>query len=107
MASSANRPPRDALLGVIKAMHERREWAASIPPMRALCRLYPEKSEKVRLKLASLLIRELERPTEARRHLLRISDDALDAPLRQYRQTLLKNAETMIEEGVLEIEEPE
>jgi membrane associated rhomboid family serine protease len=107
MASSANRPPGDALLGVIKAMHEHREWAASIPPMRALCRLYPEKSEKVRLKLASLLIRELERPTEARRHLLRISDEALDAPLRQYRQTLLKSAETMIEEGVLEIEEPE
>ena len=107
MTSSGNRPTRDALLGVIKAMHERQQWSASIVPMRALCRLYPEKSEKVRLKLASLLIRDLERPTEARRHLLRIAEDALDPSLQQYRRTLLQKAETMIEDGVLEVEEPE
>jgi membrane associated rhomboid family serine protease len=107
MNAVANRAPRDALLGVIKAMHERKQWAASVPPMRALCRLYPEKSEKVRLKLAALLIRELERPTEARRHLLRIPDEALDATLQQYRRKLLKETEQMIEDGVLELEEDE
>jgi membrane associated rhomboid family serine protease len=105
MVASANRPPADALRGVIKAMHGREEWAASVPPMRALCRLHPERSEKARLKLASILIRELGRPTEARRQLLQISHETLDSSLQRFRQTLLKEAEQMIDDGVLEVEE--
>ncbi len=105
IATCANRANRDALLGVIKAMHGREEWAASVPPMRALCRLHPEKSDKVRLKLASILVRELARPTEARRHLMQIPPEGLDDTLRRVRQTLLDEADRMIEDGVLEVEE--
>ena len=105
MAGVANRPPRDALLGVIKALHGRQEWATSVPMMRALCRVHPEKSEKARLKLATILIRELGRPTEARRHLLQIPQGRLDASLEGARRTLLAEAERMIEDGVLEVEE--
>lgn len=73
--------------------------------MRALCRLDPERSEKVRLQLASLLVRERESPTEARRQLRQIRDGALDANLERYRDKLLTEAEPMIEDGVLEVEE--
>lgn len=105
MAALADRPPRDALSGVVKALHGRKEWAASVPPMRALCRIYPQQSAKVRLSLASVLIRELGRPTEARRHLQQIPAGSLDATLERSRQNLLKEAEQMIEDGVLEVEE--
>ncbi len=107
MTAHANRPPRDALLAMIKAMHARREWAASILPMRALCRLHPENSAKVRLKLASLLLRKLQRPTEARRHLQQIAPGDLDPSLERHRRQLLAEAEQMIDEGVLELEEDE
>jgi membrane associated rhomboid family serine protease len=105
MVASANRPSTEALRAVVKALHGREEWAASVPPMRALCRLYPDKSEKARLKLASILIRELGRPTEARRQLLQIRHEGLDPSLQRFRQALLKEAEQMIEDGVLEVEE--
>jgi membrane associated rhomboid family serine protease len=105
MTAVANRPPRDALLAVIKAMHQREEWAGSVAPMRALCRLHLENSEKVRLKLASILIRELQRPTEALRHLQQIPDERLDANLQRIRRQLLQEAKQMIEDGVLELEE--
>ena len=105
MAALASRPSRDDLSGLIKAMHAQEEWAASVPPMRALCRLYPEKSEKVRLRLASILIRNLERPTEAQAAPAADPRGSLEPALQRLRQTLLKEAEQMIEDGVLEVEE--
>lgn len=105
VAATADRPGRDALLGVIKAMHARDGRAASVAPMRALCRLYPERSEKVRLKLAGILLRDLERPTEARRHLMQVDPVGLDANLRGVRRALLAEADRLIEDGVLEVEE--
>lgn len=105
MDAVGNRAPRESLLGVIRAMHERGETAASVPPLRALCRIHPERSEKARLKLASILVRELDRPAEARRHLLQIADAGLDPALLRARTALLADADRMIEEGVLELEE--
>ena len=105
MNTLPDRPPRSDLLGVIKAIQARGEAVASVPPMRALCRFYPEGSEKVRLKLAGLLLRELDRPTEASRHLLQISPDGLDAPGRRVREKMLEDADRMIADGVLEVEE--
>lgn len=100
-----DRPPREVLLEIIKALHARQEWASSVPAMRALCRHHPRGSDKVRLKLASLLIRDLGRPTEARRHLLQIAPDGHDPTFLRARQTLLEEADRMIEDGVLEVEE--
>lgn len=105
MDALPGQPPRDALAGIIRALHERQEWAASVPAMRALCRLYPEKSEKFRLKLAAILIRDLDRPTEAFRHLNQISVENLDPALRHMRQKLLGDAKQRIADGVLEVEE--
>lgn len=105
IAAVGDRAPRDTLMGLIKAMHEREEWTASVPPMRALCRLHPEKSDKVRLKLAAILLQKLERPTEAQRHLEQIREEKLDAPLLDYRRKLLNEARQRIDDGVLELEE--
>jgi thioredoxin-like negative regulator of GroEL len=105
MIATGDRPPRDVLLGLIKSMHEREELAASVPMMRAFCRAHPETSGKVRLRLATVLIRELGRPTEARRHLLQVEPEGLDSSLRRVRQTLLDEADRMIDDGVLEVEE--
>lgn len=99
------RAPRDALLGVVNAMHAQNQIAASVPAMRALCRLYPDRADKVRLKLASILIRELQRPTEARRQLEQIAVANLEPSHQRLHQKLLKEAEVMIEDGVLEVEE--
>jgi membrane associated rhomboid family serine protease len=100
-----NRAPREAFLGIIRAMHERGETVTSVPAMRALCRIHPERSEKARLKLASILLREMDRPTEARKHLLQIADAGLDPSLLKARRALLAEADRMIEDGVLEVEE--
>ena len=106
MAALADNPARDDLLAIVKALHARQAWAASVPPMRALCRLYPDRADKVRLKLATHLVRDLERPTEARRHLLLVAEERLDdETLRRFRRKLLAEAERLIEEGVLEVEE--
>lgn len=105
MAGVGSRPSRDALLGVIKAMHDCREWAASVPMMRALCRCHPEESEKARLRLATILIRELGPHTETRRHLMQIPVGRLDGPLEVARLALVAEADRMIEDGVLEVEE--
>jgi membrane associated rhomboid family serine protease len=105
MNAVGDRAPRAVLLEVIQAMHARQEWVESVPAMRALCRLHPEKSEKVRMKLAHVLIRNLTRPAEARRHLDQISEARLDPNLRAIRRQLLEDCDRMIEEGVLELEE--
>ncbi len=99
------RPPRSEALELVKALHERQEWAASVPLMRALCRQYPQQADKVRLKLASILVKHCERPTEALGHLRQISPERLDGTLRAFREQLIQQAEQMVEEGVLELEE--
>lgn len=98
-------PPRAELLDLVKALHDRQEWVASVPLMRAICKLYPGKSAKIRLKLASILVKNCERPTEALRHLNYLEDDDLDEALVQYRQRLVEQASAMVEDGVLEMEE--
>lgn len=98
-------PPREVLLGIISDFHGRQQWAASVPPMRALCKHYPDRSSKARLKLAGILMRELNRPTEALRHLEKLQPASLDPTLRNMHHTLLTHARKMIDEGVLEVEE--
>lgn len=105
LAAVGGRPSREDLLALIKAWHGRQAWVASVPALRALCRHYPERSEKLRLKLATILIRDLDRPTEASRHLRQIPAGNLDPTLEAARRRLLADAERMIEDGVLEVEE--
>jgi membrane associated rhomboid family serine protease len=101
----AGKPPRAELLAAIKALHAAELGVASVPLMRALCRIYPAGSEKVRLKLAAILVRQMSRPTEARRHLDQIGAGSLDVTLSALRRRLIEEADAQIEDGVLELEE--
>jgi membrane associated rhomboid family serine protease len=105
LAATSGAPPREALLAVVKAFQDQEQWALSVAPMRLYCRLYPDRATNLRLRLASVLIRKSERPTEARRHLEQIDPSKLTEPLRALHASLLAEASAMIEEGVLELEE--
>jgi membrane associated rhomboid family serine protease len=105
LSALGNRAPADELKTIIQRMHEQKFHAASVGPMRAFCRIYPEKADKVRLKLAAVLVKDLERPTEAQRHLQQVREERIDEPLRRARRKLLEEANRMIEDGVLEVEE--
>jgi hypothetical protein len=99
-----NWPSEPDLYGLIKALHARGAEADSVRLMRDHCRYYPGASAKVHLKLAQILIRDLERPAAALRILADIAPGSLPADLEGVRQKLVSKANRMREEGVLELE---
>jgi hypothetical protein len=97
-------PSQPDLLGMIKALSARGAEPDSIRLMRDHCRYYPGQSTRIRLKLAQLLIRDRQRPAEALRVLQDLPPGGLPADLESVRQKLVRQAERMREEGVLELE---
>ncbi len=102
--TAAVTPSHEDLVALVKSLLEQEQWALSLPPMRLHCRLYPDRSTNLRLRLASVLIRHCERPTEARRQLEWIDPARLTGALRPLHSSLLAEADRMIEDGVLEVE---
>jgi membrane associated rhomboid family serine protease len=98
-------PTREQLLAIIKELHAQKGLAASVPAMRAFCRHYPEGADRMRLKLAAVLLRNLSRPTEARRQLTQIAVNNLEERHRAVWHQLDEESTRMIEDGVLEVEE--
>ena len=72
--------------------------------MKDHCRRFPAASDKMRLKLAQVLIRDRQRPIAALRVLEEIPPGSLPPDLERPRQTLARQADRMREEGVLELE---
>jgi membrane associated rhomboid family serine protease len=99
-----NWPSQPDLYEMIKGLHGKGAETDSIRMMRDHCRHYPENSAKVRLKLAQVLIRDRQRPAEALRVLAEISQGSLAPDLETARQKLIRKANQMREEGVLELE---
>ncbi|MBY0395926.1 MAG: rhomboid family intramembrane serine protease, partial [Thermoleophilia bacterium] len=99
-------PPRADLYAFIKALHGQKAEVASVRLMRDFCKYHPDAPEapKVRLKLAQVLIRDLERPGEALRHLEAVPAGALAPDMEAARLKLAAKARAMQEEGVLELE---
>ena len=97
-------PEAADLLALIKAMHASAPEAESLPLMRDYCRKYPEAATRMRLKLAQVLIRDRQRPVGALRVLAEIPEGTLDGKLEATRRALSRQAEAMVEEGVLELE---
>ena len=89
---------------MIKEFQARGAEVESIRLMRDHCRHYPEDSAKVRLKLAQVLIRNVQRPVAALRTLQEIPAGSLPADLERTRRKLMLQAERMREEGVIEVE---
>ncbi len=97
-------PSQPDLLGMIKALHARGAEPDSVRLMRDHCRYFPGESSRLRLKLAQVLIRDLERPAAALRVLEEIAPGSLPGDLEATRQKLARKANRMREEGVLELE---
>jgi membrane associated rhomboid family serine protease len=97
-------PSQPDLYELIKALHAGGADSASIRLMRDHCRDYPERSLKMRVKLAQILIRECQRPVAALRVLDEIPPGSLPADLEAARQRLTLKAQQMLDEGVVEME---
>jgi membrane associated rhomboid family serine protease len=102
-----NWPPQTELYSMIKSLHARGAEADSLRLMRDYCRYYPRDASKVRLKLAQVLIRDRQRPVAALRVLEEIPAGSLPPDLESARTKLVRHAEKLREEGVLELEEDE
>jgi hypothetical protein len=98
-------PPAEELKGMIRELHNTQMWQASIRPMRDYLELVPVGSERVRLRLAAILVRDLDRPAAALRVMAAIPDGSLSAELEAARQTLEAAANRKIEDGAIELEQ--
>lgn len=99
-------PGSEGLLGLIKAFHthEQPGRVASITLMRDYIRRNPELADRMRLKLAQVLIKDRAKPTQALRVLSEVSATALPSELMRAHAALEKQAAQMQAEGVLELE---
>ena len=99
------RPPDPEWVELIKAVLEKNEWDDAV----ALMRAYLDESEfpsvKIRLRLADVLIRRLDRPVAGERVLQGVSEAELTPQLAEVRRRLAARAEQLREEGVLEIDD--
>ena len=98
-------PPEGVLLDIIKMLHSRKLMVDSVPYMQAYCRRFPGQADRVRLKLAQVLIRDRQRPAHGLKVLQEVQESALPGDLRPVRRQLEALANHMLEEGVLELEE--
>lgn len=99
------RPPDSDRLRLIKALLDQNAWDGALGVMRAHLDESQLPPPKIRLKMAEVLIRRLDRPTAGLRVLDEIADADLTPPLAQVRDRLAAMAEAMREEGALEIDE--
>jgi membrane associated rhomboid family serine protease len=97
-------PTQSELYALIKALHAQGALVDSIPLMRDHCRLYPADSMMVRLKLAQVLIRDCQRPQAALRVLGEFRPGSLPAEAETARQKLVRQADRLCSEGVIEVE---
>jgi hypothetical protein len=97
-------PTQSELYALIKALHAQGALVDSIPLMRDHCRLYPTDSTMVRLKLAQVLIRDCQRPQAALRVLGEFRPGSLSSETESVRQKLVRQADRLCAEGVIEVE---
>jgi len=97
-------PPQVDLFALIKALHARAAEADSLRLMRDHCLRFPAESNRVRLKLAQVLIRECQRPATALEVLSEFPAGTLPADIETARQRLNRQAARIREEGMVELE---
>lgn len=91
-------------LDLIKMLVAEKLWRESVTVMEDYLRRSPDPSPRVRITLAQVLIRELQRPAHALRVLGAIPVGALSESLEVLRRQLTRQAQEMREEGILELE---
>jgi membrane associated rhomboid family serine protease len=101
--NAAFEPDEKTLIAWIKELHTLEAWKPSMPFMRDYLRRFPQKGNRVRLRLAQVLLRE-QRPTQALREIEQVKPESLDPSLTMAKRQLELKARELIEEGVLELE---
>ncbi len=97
--------PTDAdWLALIQALLAAGDWGASATVMGDYLRRSAKPAARVRLRLAHVLVKELQRPAHALKVLAAIPAGTLPENLDAAARQLRREAERMIEEGVLELE---
>ena len=97
-------PAQADLYAIIRAIHAQGGLADSVKLMRDHCARFPAASDKMRLKLAQVLIRDRQRPIAALKVLDEIPSGVLPPDLETTRRALARQAAKMQEAGVLELE---
>ena len=95
-------PPRE-WIELIKGLVEQQDWECAILVMQHYEREVEAPSSRVRLKLAQLLIQHQERPARALKVLGQIPAGSLSEPLESLRREIAKQAQQMLDDGVLEL----
>jgi hypothetical protein len=90
---------------LIQALLDQASWGDAAHVMLDYIRKAPDPSPRVRLKLAQVFIQRLARPTQGLGVIQDIPPGALTAKLEPMRRKLLKEAEQMLEEGELELQD--
>lgn len=95
----------ETLLGkLIKALNDEQKWEASAPRMVEFVKRFPEKADRMRLKLAQVYVDQLNRPYRAQAVLREVEPDSLSEPLQKAKRALEKKVAQAIEEAPLELE---
>jgi membrane associated rhomboid family serine protease len=102
--AGGHRPVEVDLLGLIKLLHRDGLRQESVPVMETYIDRHPANSGRIRLKLAQILIRDQQRPTQALRILADLPESDLPADLVPIRRQLEAQANRLIKDGVLELE---
>ncbi|AMV37212.1 rhomboid family intramembrane serine protease [Planctomyces sp. SH-PL62] len=99
------RPPDPERVDLIKALVAAQAWEEAAGVMQAYLDESNLPSPKIRLKLAEVLIRRLERPVAGLRTIERLPESDLPGNLVDARRKLVTLAEQLREEGVLELDD--
>ncbi|WP_165074353.1 rhomboid family intramembrane serine protease [Paludisphaera rhizosphaerae] len=99
------RPPDPERLDLIKALAAAQQWEDAAGVMQAYLDESMLPSPKIRLKLAELLIRRMDRPVAGLKTLESVPESDLPAPLAEGRRKLIAIAEHLREEGTLELDD--
>jgi membrane associated rhomboid family serine protease len=94
---------QDELRALSRQLLEAREFERAIPFLEIYLRRWPDKSDSMRLRLAQILLHGQRRPVKAQRILATISRERLSAPQRDLLNRLLRTAQQMQAEGVVEL----
>lgn len=95
------------LRGLIRGLQAQGHYRDSLPVMSDYVQRFPSKAERMRLKMAEVLIRHETRPQQALAVLQRVRPDRLTEPLKRAWTQLKQEAQRLQEAGVLEIETEE
>ena len=97
------RPPPREWVELIKGLLEQAAWESVIAVMQHYEKETEAPSNRVRLKLAQLLVQKQERPARALKVLEQIPAGSLPDPLETLRHQVARQAQQMLDDGVLEL----